>query len=164
MTYDVIKGHRPLMTSVDLGKITMSVLTVDVASQHLSMSISPAKIPKFASFRRWNATELKFCLIWPWKSGHRSKVIVGRASHFQGRCKIVQRLGIPSFVSYSRKTRGGGGCIIPLCRRGLTRRYLPLQWHKLLSLISDSSLVHEMPLYLWFDQSRSWWSWPRFVG
>ena len=25
MTYDLIKGHWPLMTSVDLGKVTMSV-------------------------------------------------------------------------------------------------------------------------------------------
>ena len=56
MTYDVIKGHWPLMTSVDLGMVTMSVYTMGVTSQHLSMSISPAKIPKFASFRRWNGT------------------------------------------------------------------------------------------------------------
>ena len=42
MAYDVIKGHWPLMTSVDLGKVTVSVQTMDVTSQHLSMSISPA--------------------------------------------------------------------------------------------------------------------------
>ena len=52
MTNDVIKGHLPLMTSVDLGKVTMSAYTMDVTSQHLSMSISPAKIPKITSFRR----------------------------------------------------------------------------------------------------------------
>ena len=45
-----------------------------VTSQHLFMSISAAKIPKFASFRRWNGTERKFRLTWPWKSGHGSKV------------------------------------------------------------------------------------------
>ena len=71
MTYDVIKGHWPLMTSVDLGKVTMLVQTMDVTSQHPSMPISPAKIPKFASFRHWNGTERKFRLTWPWKSGHR---------------------------------------------------------------------------------------------
>ena len=85
MTYDVIKGHWPLMTSVDLGKVTMSVLTMDVTSQHLFMSISPANIPKFASFRRWNGTERKFRLTWPWKSGHRSKVIVAKDLKFSGK-------------------------------------------------------------------------------
>ena len=35
------------MTSVDLMKVTVSVYTMDVTLQHLSMSISPAKTPKF---------------------------------------------------------------------------------------------------------------------
>ena len=91
--HDVIKDHWPLMTSADLGTVTMSAYTMDVISQHLSMSISPAKIPKTASFRRWNGTERKFRLTWPWKSGHRSKVIEGTGLKFSGKRKNVQRLG-----------------------------------------------------------------------
>ena len=43
------------MTPVDLGKGTMSVLPMDVTSQHISMSISPAKIPvrKFQAVKRY---------------------------------------------------------------------------------------------------------------
>ena len=64
----------------------------------VSMSISPTQIPTFASFRRWNGMERKFCLTWPWKSGHRSKIIVGTDLKFSGRCKIVQWLvGWPIF-------------------------------------------------------------------
>ena len=85
MAYEVTKGHWPLMTSDDLGKVTVSVRTMDITSQHLSMSISPANIPKFASFKRWNGTERKFRLTWPRKSGHRSKVIVGTELKFSGK-------------------------------------------------------------------------------
>ena len=35
------------------------------------------RMPKFASFRRLNGTWRKFRLTWPWKSGHRAKIIVG---------------------------------------------------------------------------------------
>ena len=105
ITYDVIKDHWHRMTSIDLGNVTMSVKTMDVTSQHLFMSKSPAKIPKYARLRRWNSMERKFRLTWPWISGDRSKVIVGMVIKFQGRCKIVQRLGIPSFVAIGRSVR-----------------------------------------------------------
>ena len=124
--YEVIKGHWPLMTSDDLGKVTVSVRTTDITSQHLSMSISPANIPKFTSFKRWNGTERKFRLTWPRKSGHRSNVIVGTDLKFSGKvwnCSTVRytyqvswRSADP-FVSYSWKTRGG--CINPP---------VPLRW------------------------------------
>ena len=120
MAYEVIKGHWPLMTSDDLGKVTVSVRTTDITSQHLSMSISPANIPKFTSFKRWNGTERKFRLTWPRKSGHRSNVIVGTDLKFSGKvwnCSTVRytyqvswRSADP-FASYSWKTRGG--CINP---------------------------------------------------
>ena len=118
------------MTSDDLGKVTVSVRTTDITSQHLSMSISPANIPKFASFKRWNGTERKFRLTWPGKSGHRSNVIVGTDLKFSGKvwnCSTVRytyqvswRSADP-FASYSWKTRGVAST--PLCRRGLTRAW-----------------------------------------
>ena len=37
--------------------------------------------------------------------GHRSKVIIGTDLKFSGRCKIVQWLGIPSFVTIGRSVR-----------------------------------------------------------
>ena len=65
---------------------------MDATSQHLSMSLSPAKIQKFASFRRWNGTERKFSLRWPWKSGHRSKVIVGTDLKFSGKMQNCSKV------------------------------------------------------------------------
>ena len=45
------------MTPADLGKVIMSVKTMDVTSQHLSMSISAANIPtevrKFQVLKRY---------------------------------------------------------------------------------------------------------------
>ena len=114
MTYDVIKGHWHLMTSVDLGKVTMPVKTMDVTSQHLSMSKSPAKIPKFGSFRRWNGTERKFRLAWPWKSkkvkgDNRYGLEIFRegVKLFKGLVYQVSWRSADRFASYSRKTRGG---------------------------------------------------------
>ena len=63
--------HQRSLTSVDLGKVAITVQIMDVTSQHLSMWISPVEIPKFASYMRRNATERKLRLTWPWKSGHR---------------------------------------------------------------------------------------------
>ena len=45
------------MSSVDLGKVTMSVKIMDLTSQHPLMCILRVKMPKFASYRRQNATE-----------------------------------------------------------------------------------------------------------
>ena len=52
MSYDVTKGHWPRLTSVDLGKVTTSVQTMDTTSQHLFMCKYLAKMPKFACYRR----------------------------------------------------------------------------------------------------------------
>ena len=53
-----------------------------------------------------NGAERKFRLIWPWNSGHRSKVrVYVRPWNFQGRCKIVQRLGIPSLAMIGHSVR-----------------------------------------------------------
>ena len=48
------------MTSVDLGKITMSVKTMDVTSQQLSMSISPEKNTEVRKFQalEWYGTQI----------------------------------------------------------------------------------------------------------
>ena len=104
------KNEKWRLTSskvIDLGwlwltpeKVAMSVQTMDSLTRiHLSMSISAAKSPEFASFRRWNRTERKFRFTWLWKWSHRSKVIVGTVLNFQEKCKIVETLGIPSLAS-----------------------------------------------------------------
>ena len=45
IVYDVIKGNCRRLTSVYLGKVTMSVQTMDVTPSQLSMCISAAKMP-----------------------------------------------------------------------------------------------------------------------
>ena len=59
---------------------------------HVQLFISPTKIPKFASFRRWNGTERKFRLTCPWKSGHRSTRVLGTDYGL----KIFRRWDVPN--------------------------------------------------------------------
>ena len=51
IVYDVIKGHCRRLTSVYLGKVTMSVQTMDVTPPQLSMCIFTSKNAKFAGYR-----------------------------------------------------------------------------------------------------------------
>ena len=78
--------------------------------------------------RRWNGTERKFRLTWLWKSGHRSKVMVGTYLKFSGKVYNCTMVWYTKFCDdrpiRSRVILGKpeGGLHHPpplLCRRGL---------------------------------------------
>ena len=101
------RGHKrtflDLWTSVYLGKVTISLYQcnrwISLCDVHihddmhniLSMCISPAKTAKFASYRRWNATER----IFRWHDLESRSQVKQRSWEvqswdFQGRCKFWQ--------------------------------------------------------------------------
>ena len=106
MTYDVIEGHCRWMTSVYLGKVTISLYQrkrwMSLRDVHihddmyniLSMCISPAKNKKqknakFASYRRWNAMERKFrWLDLESRSQVKQRSWQVQSRDFQGRFKV----------------------------------------------------------------------------
>ena len=72
--------HQRSLTSDDLGWPRNGHNVSVNHGCHLATPIHvhiTSKIPKFASFRRWNGTERTFRLTCPWRLGHRSKVMAG---------------------------------------------------------------------------------------
>ena len=120
---DVIRGHWPRMTSVDLKKVTRSVQTMTSTWKQLSICKSPTKTPNFSSYRLQNAAERKFHLTWPWEWRHRSRVIGGRVTKFSGKMSNWLLVTLAKFGGATRrrfwviaKIRRGGRFGPPNCR------------------------------------------------
>ena len=128
IVYDVIKGHCRRLTSVYLGKVTMSVQTMDVTPPQLSMCISPAKMPS-SQVTGIEMLRKQISLTWPWKQViGQTKVMLGTIWRFfyedleTGKMLFFKGLSIHNFVAigwvvsvlFSVNPRRG--CINPLAR------------------------------------------------
>ena len=122
MAYDVIKGHWPLMTSVEVHTVHGCHGCHLPAPIHVQITSINVEVRKFQALKR-NGTQISLDMtleIGSQVNGHSRYEL----NIFQGRCKIVQRIGILSFVTIGRSVReltseNPRGLHQPPCRRGL---------------------------------------------